>query len=151
MLTAGIAKECPTKPKVLNPLLVSTKGKKRMILNLRYVNNQLFKDKITFDDWNSFLNYMECNKYYLFKFDLKCGYHHLDIFDEKSLSWPLTAGRLIRKHIIYCNFVINKVVRPLIKYWRLYAIRIACFLDDGLSIEFGYQSRKLHQNSSVTP
>ena len=36
------------------------------------------------------------------------------------------------------TFVINKVVRPLIKYWRLYAIRIACFLDDGLSIEFGY-------------
>ena len=100
MLGAGIVKECLTKPKVLNPLLVSTKGKKRMILNLRYVNNQLFKDKITFDDWNSFLNYMECNKYYLFKFDLKSGYHHLDIFDEKSLSWPLTAGRLIRKHII---------------------------------------------------
>ena len=63
MLRAGIVKECLTKSKVLNPLLVSTKGKKRMILNLRYVNNQLFKDKITFDDRNSFLNYMECNKY----------------------------------------------------------------------------------------
>ena len=63
MLRAGIVKECQTKQKFLHPLLVSTKGKKRMILNLRYVNNQLFKDKITFDDRNSFLNYMECNKY----------------------------------------------------------------------------------------
>ena len=35
-------------------------------------------------------------------------------------------------------FVFTKVVRPLIKYWRLYAIRIACFLDDGLGTEFGY-------------
>ena len=35
-------------------------------------------------------------------------------------------------------FVVTKLVRPLIKYWRLHAIRIACFLDDGLGIEFGY-------------
>ena len=35
-------------------------------------------------------------------------------------------------------FVFTKVVQPLIKNWRLYAIRIACFLDYGLGIEFGY-------------
>ena len=43
MLRAGTVKECLTKPKVLNTLSVSTKGKKRMILDLRYVNNHLFK------------------------------------------------------------------------------------------------------------
>ena len=43
MLRAGTVKECLTKPKILNPLSVSTKGKKRMILDLRYVNNHLFK------------------------------------------------------------------------------------------------------------
>ena len=42
MLRAGTVKECLTKPKVLNPLSVSTKGKKRLILDLRYVNNRLF-------------------------------------------------------------------------------------------------------------
>ena len=45
MLRAGTVKECLTKPKVLNPLSVSTKGKKRLILELRYVNNHLFKTK----------------------------------------------------------------------------------------------------------
>ena len=82
MLRAGTIKECLTKPKVLNPLPVSTKGKKRLILDLRFVNNHLFKDKIKFEDWNCFQNYLEGNKCYLFKFDLKSGYHHVDIFDE---------------------------------------------------------------------
>ena len=44
----------PIKNKVLNPLPVSTKGKKRLILDLRCVNNHLFKHKIKFDDWNNF-------------------------------------------------------------------------------------------------
>ena len=42
MCRAGTAKECLTKPKVLNPLSVTTKGKKRLISDLRYVNNRLF-------------------------------------------------------------------------------------------------------------
>ena len=84
MLRAGTVKQCLTKPKVLNPRSVSAKGKKRMILDLRYVRNHLFKDKIIFDDWNSFLNYLESNKGYLFKFNLKSGYHHVDIFDEQQ-------------------------------------------------------------------
>ena len=62
MLRAGTIKECLTKPKVLNPFSVSKKGKKRLILDLRYVNNHFFKDKIKFDDCNSFQNYLEGNK-----------------------------------------------------------------------------------------
>ena len=71
MLRADTVKECLTKPKVLNPLSVSTKGKKRLILDLRYINNYLFKDKIKFYDWNSFQDCLESDKGYLFKFDLK--------------------------------------------------------------------------------
>ena len=81
------------KTKVLNPPSVSRKGKKRLILDLRYVNNHLFKNKIKFDDWNSFQNYLEGNKGYLFKFDLKSGYHHVDIFEEHQtylgFSWEI--------------------------------------------------------------
>ena len=35
-------------------------------------------------------------------------------------------------------FVFTKVVQPLMKYWQMYAIRIACVLDDGLGIKFRY-------------
>ena len=40
-------------------------------------------------------------------------------------------------------FLFTKVARPLIKYWRLHAIRKACFLDDGIGIEFGISKSKL--------
>ena len=79
---ASTVKECLTKPKVLNPLSVPTKDKKRLILDVRYVNNHLLKDKIRFDYWNSFQNYLEDNKGDQFKFNLKSGYHHVDIIDE---------------------------------------------------------------------
>ena len=49
MLRASTIKECLT---VINPLSVATKGKKRLILHQRYVNNHFFKYKIKFDDWN---------------------------------------------------------------------------------------------------
>ena len=148
MLRAGTVKECLTKPKVLNPLSVSTKGKKRLILDLRYVNNHLFKNKIKFDDWNSFQNYLEGNKGYLFKFDLKSGYHHVDIFEEHQtylgFSWEINQQThyfvftVLPFGLSTAPFVFTKVVRPLIKYWRLHAIKIACFSDDGLGIQFGY-------------
>ena len=36
-------------------------------------------------------------------------------------------------------FVFTKVVRPLVKHWRSHAVKIACFLDDGLGIACTYQ------------
>ena len=126
------------KTKVLNPPSVSRKGKKRLILDLRYVNNHLFKNKIKFDDWNSFPNYLE----------QKSGYHHVDIFEEHQtylgFSWEINQQThyfvftVLPFGLSTAPFVFTKVVRPLIKYWRLHTIRIACFLDDGLGIEFGY-------------
>ena len=64
---------------------MSPKGKKRLILDFKYINNHLFKNKIKFDDWNSFQNYFESNKGYLFKFDLKSRYHQTYI----SFSWGI--------------------------------------------------------------
>ena len=127
---------------------MSTKGKKRLILDLRYVNNHLFKNKIKFDDWNSFQNYLEGNKGYLFKFDLKSGYHHVDIFEEHQtylgFSWEINQQThyfvftVLPFGLSTAPFVFTKVVQTLIKYWRLHAISIVCFLDDCLGIEFGY-------------
>ena len=151
MLTAGTVRECLTKPKVLNPLSVSKKGKKRLIWDLWYVNNHLFKDKIKFDVWNSFQNYLEGNKGYLFKFDLKSEYHHIDKSDEhqtylgfsweinyKNASFCLYYPIFWTKYCTFCVyqsgptinlpfglstalFVFTKMVQPLIKYSRLHA------------------------------
>ena len=141
----------PPPPRVVNPLSVSidSSGKKRLILDLRYVNTHFYKDKIKFDDWKCFENYLLANKGYLFKFDLKNSYHHIDIFDSHQtylvFSWDIKGAT---KYFVFtvlpfglssAPFVFTKVVRPLVKHWRSHAVKIACFLDDGLGIAYTYQ------------
>ena len=67
-------------PHVVNPLSVTVQnsGKKRLILDLSYINKHIHKERIKFEDlrlMEQFLNPHE----YLFKFDIKQGYHHIDI------------------------------------------------------------------------
>ena len=75
--------EVQNKPYVINPLSVSpnSSGKKRLILDLRYVNKHLWKQSIKFEDRESFENYVK-KDLFLYKFDVRHGYHHIDIFPE---------------------------------------------------------------------
>ena len=70
-------------PRVMNPLSVSldSSGKKSLILDLRYVNMHLSTGKVKLNDMKYFENYILANEGYLFKYDLKNGYYHIDIFD----------------------------------------------------------------------
>jgi hypothetical protein len=82
---------------LINPLSVATNksDKKRLILDLRYVNKHIYKQKIKFEDWRNAINYFSPGTYFT-KFDLKSGYHHLDIFSEHQsyfgFSWPNSLG-----------------------------------------------------------
>ena len=93
LVKCGSIIEAEKPPEVINPVTVSinSSGEKRVILDLRYVNSHVYKDKIKFEDWKCFEHYLEGKKDYLFKFDLKNGYHHIDIFEahQKFLgfSW----------------------------------------------------------------
>ena len=68
---------------VINPLSVSVQscGKRRLILDLRYINHHVFKRKFKFEDWGVGLDYFEKGSYFT-KFDLKSRYHHLDFFSR---------------------------------------------------------------------
>lgn len=146
LLENNLIKEVATVPHVVNPLSVAENsvGKKRLILDLRYVNKHIYTEKIKFDDWKCFQNFLTAKSKFLFKFDLKSGYHHVDINEnfQKFLgfSW-LVDGKI--KHFVFtvlpfglssAPFIFTKLVRPLVKYWRKNLIRIACFLDDGISV-----------------
>ena len=109
----------------------------------------LYKDKIKFDDWKCSGNCLLANKGYLFKFDLKNGYRHIDISSSHQtypgFSWNINRST---KYFVFsvlhfglssAPFVFTKVVRPLVKRWRSHAVKIACFLDDGLGIAYTYQ------------
>ena len=146
LLQNNLIEETKSIPYVVNPLSVAedSYGKKRLILDLRYVNKHIYTEKVKFDDWNCFKNFLDENSKYMFKFDLKSGYYHIDINKnfQKYLgfSW-IIDGKL--RHFIFtvlpfglnsAPFLFTKVVRPLVKYWRKHLVKIACFLDDGLSV-----------------
>ena len=87
MLLLGTIKQVKTPLRVINSLSVSlnSKVKEQLILDLRLVNDHLYLKKIKFDDYKCFENYLRANKGYLFKFDLKNGYRHINIFQPHQM------------------------------------------------------------------
>ena len=154
LLKCGSVIEAEKPPEAINPLSVSinSSGKKCLILDLRYVNTHVYKDKIKFEDWKYFENYLEGKEGYLFKFDLKNGYHHSDIFEahQKFLgySWIFKGNikfsifTVLPLGVTSAAFIFTKVVRPFVKYWRFNSVKITCFLDDGIGIEYNYEEAK---------
>ena len=50
---------------------------------MSFLNQYSWKEKIKFDDWKVFEDFIDSDsKAYLFKFDLKSGYHHIDIHSD---------------------------------------------------------------------
>ena len=88
--------EVPFVPHVVNPLSVSiqSSGKKRLILDLRHVNQSIWKQKFKCEDWRVLLSYVSKGDF-LFSFDLKSGYHHFDIFPDHQtflgFSWVFSG------------------------------------------------------------
>ena len=81
LIANGFAIKVPFKPACVNPLTVSInkQGKKRLILDLRIPNKLIWKQRVKFEDWKYAMNYFEKGSF-MFKFDLKNGYFHIDIF-----------------------------------------------------------------------
>ena len=80
-------------------------------------------------------SFVDTSQNWLFSFDIKSGYHHIDIFPPFPGS---RMGLLIFRNLLFClstcPYIFIKVMRPLVRYWRLQALRIAVYLDDGLGV-----------------
>ena len=91
----------------------------------------------------------------LFKFDLKSGCHHVEIFPEHrkflAFSWVFDAG-IIRYFqfavlpfgLSSAPYLFTKLFRPLVKMWRCHGIPIVVFLDDGLGVGATELTAKIH-------
>ena len=142
--------EVQNKPHVINPLSVSTNssGKKRLILDLLYVNKHLWKQSVKFEDWKTFQNYVKKGSF-MYKFDLRHGYHHIDIFPEHQtflgFSW-FYEGKL--RYFVFtvlpfglsvAPYCFTKIVRALVKFWHFNGTKIVVFIDDGAGAEENFQ------------
>ena len=144
LLQKGVVKEVVDIPKVVNPLTVAygRSGKPRLVLDCRHINPCLHLFKIKFEDMKvAEAMFDKCS--YIFTFDLKSAYHHIDICESHStylgFSWQHCDGSV--RYYVYRSLpfgasvsghIFSKTLRVPIKYWRSLGYRIVMFLDDGI-------------------
>ena len=92
LCATGCVVEVSTRPSICSPLSVveNKTGKKRLVVNLRHLNRFLWMRKFKYEDLRVAMLLLEKGDY-LFSFDLKSGYHHVDIAKEHwkylGFSW----------------------------------------------------------------
>ena len=126
-------------PHVCSPLsvVVNRTGKKRLVVNLRYLNRFLWKQKFKYEDLRVAMLLLKQGDL-LFSFDLKSGYHHVDICKEHwkylGFSWKgqCYVFTVLPFGLSSACYIFTKLVRPLVGYWRKVGLRIIVYLHDGL-------------------
>lgn len=65
---------------ICSPLMVvcNNFGKKRLVINLKFLNKYLVRYKFKYDDIRTAMSMLD-KRDYTFSFDLKSGYHHVEI------------------------------------------------------------------------
>lgn len=147
LLKLGLIAEVSQTPTVVNPLSVAFNSQRspRLILDLRHVNKCLPKPKFRMEDWKMFANYFVFNGF-AFKFDMKSGYHHVDIcLDHQQylgFQWPLHSTKM--RYFVFtvlpfglssAPYLFTKLFKPLVRHWRSRGFHIVLYLDDGAVCE----------------
>lgn len=142
LLISGCIIETTYVPYVVNPLTVaiSDSGKERLVLDLRHVNRYIEKQKVKFEGVTEAKQYAKQGNYAI-KFDLKSGYHHLDIHPQHQkflgFSWNFDG---VQRYFIFtvlpfgiasASHIFTKVLRTLVNYWRALSYPVIVYLDDG--------------------
>ena len=138
-----------TPPRVVNPLTVAIKdGKKRLVLDLQHMNKAVLQQKCKIEAAETLAQYLPSSKF-LYGFDWKSGYHHMDIVNTQwcllGFSYTDHLGntrffvfRVLPFGLSSAGFVFTKLLRVLIHYWRTKGIRIVVFFDDGIGAVLDY-------------
>ena len=97
LLSCGCTREVPDYPQYCNPLhvAVQSSGKLRLILDLSHLNKFIVRKSIKYEDLRTVLQ-MFSPGMFVFSFDLKPAYHHIDICEEHTkflaFKWPSPDG-----------------------------------------------------------
>ena len=142
LLSNGCIIEQNFPPFCVNPLTVAEGKKLRLVLDLRHVNSYLVKLKFKCEDLRSLSQMLEHGDWF-FTWDLKSGYHHVDIhpdhykylgfafdFDGQTRYFCFTVLPFGLASACYC---FTKLLRPLVKRWRSMGHSCLVYLDDGLT------------------
>ena len=135
--------QCSQCPAVCSSLsvVVNARGKKRLVLDLRYVNQFILLTKFKYEGLNIVPQLFSKGDYF-FTFDLKSGYHHVDIHKDcwpyLGFSWgvgPQTKWytfTVLLFGLASACYVFTKLLRSLVKRWRSMGLRCIVYIDDGI-------------------
>ena len=95
---------------------------------------------------------------FVFSFDLKSAYHHIDICEEHrkflSFKWPSSDGvikfyefKVLPFGLTSAPYFFTKVVRQLVKYWRGRGDLILMYLDDGIGGDMSVERSRILSDS----
>ena len=156
LLRYGSIEELSQRPFCCNPLTVAESSKLRLVLDLRHVNQYVTPNKFKYKNLKTFAELFEQGDYFI-TFDLKNGYHHIQIHREHrkylGFEWTFANGETRHYQFLVLPFGLNsagylftKVLRPLVKKWRGEGIKAILFVDDGIAGKNGHtQTSKAKQ------
>ena len=112
------------------------------MLDPRYVNKFLWKDRFKYEDIKTAIQMIDTGDYAI-TFDLKSGYHHVDIHADYwkylGFSWKDQQGvtvyylfRVLPFGLATALFVFTKLLRSLVKRWRSQGLKVVIYVDDGI-------------------
>lgn len=110
-----------------------------MVIDLRHVNNFLVRFKFKYEDLRSLSQVLE-EGHWVFTWDLRSGYHHVDICVEHQtylgFSWRFNGVpryftfAVLPFGLSSACFCFTKLLRPLVKRWRSMSHSSFVYLDD---------------------
>ena len=139
LLCNGCIVEHEVPPVCVNPLTVAEGKKLRLVIDLRHVNNYLVKPKFKYEDLRSLSQVLD-EGHWFFTWDLKSGYHHVDIcLDHQKylgFAWLFSGVRYFSFTVLPFSlssafFCFTKLMHPLVKHWRSMGNNSFIYLDDG--------------------
>ena len=139
LLQASAIELWPVQPRCVHPLNVATRsnGKKRLILDLRHVNQFLSLPRF----------HMECLQYltdiadlddYMYSLDLASGYHQVDMdsnsFQYLGFQWQgsFYVFKVLPVGLSIAPWCFSKIMRVVARHLRFQSLRLILYLDDFL-------------------
>ena len=150
LLTKKCISEIQEEPHVINPLTAAynKKGKPRLVLDYRNINNNLVKFRFKYEDIQMARQFFKKGMY-MFSFDIRGAYNHLDIDQNHTTFLGFSLSDDNTEHFYVYNslpfglasagHIFSKVLRMLVLFWRCKGHSVLTFLDDGLGGNKSYE------------
>lgn len=120
--------------------VATNKGKRRLVLDARHINPQLFKFRYKYEDANT-SRAMFNKGNFCFSHDIKSAYHHIEMFDTDrtylGFQWKnkYYVFSVLPFGLYTSGFIFSKVMREILKHWRNQGLKMIMYLIDGLGGE----------------